>query len=185
LAVEREVKLAFESIEAARRAVIAAGGRLVVSRRLLIDWQFDRPDRHLRDQGCALRLRRDGAQAVLTFKGPVIADGPFKSREEHETTVGSAEVAERIVRALGLLPLFRSEKYREEYDLAGAHLAIDEAPIGVFVEVEGEAEAIDRAAALLGRSPSDYRTESYQRLYYAWCDARGVTPGDMTFDIRN
>ena len=168
--VEREIKLSFESAEAARLAVIAAGGRLVASRRLQVDWQFDRPDRHLRDQGCALRLRRDGTQAILTFKGPV-QDGLFKSREEVETTVGSAEAAERIVRALGFEPLFQSEKYREEYELAGAHVAvaIDEVPIGVFVEIEGEAAGIERAADLLGRTPADYRTESYRQLYVGWC----------------
>jgi hypothetical protein len=33
--VEQEVKLQFEDVEAARSAVTTAGGRLVVSRRLL------------------------------------------------------------------------------------------------------------------------------------------------------
>jgi adenylate cyclase class 2 len=179
--IEREVKLGFESIEAARQAVIAAGGRLVVSRRLLTDRQFDRSDRSLRTQGSALRLRLDAAQAILTFKGPVLKDGPFKSREEVETTIGEIAAAQDILRGLGFAPVFRSEKYREEYELAGAHVAIDEAPIGVFVEIEGDAQGIDRAARLLGRTPADYRTESYQRLYFDWCAARGLTPGDMTF----
>jgi adenylate cyclase class 2 len=185
LPVEREVKLSFESVEAARQAVLTAGGRLVVSRRLLADWQFDTPNRDLRGRGCALRLRRDETEAILTWKGPSEA-GPFKSREEIQTTVGSAEVAEGIVRALGFEPSFYSEKYREEYALAGAHVAIDEAPIGVFIEIEGEAESIERAAQLLGRTPADYRTDSYQGLYWAWCQARGRVPGgEMKFELRN
>ncbi len=117
---------------------------------------------------------------ILTFKGP-IQGGVFKSREEMETSVGSAEIAEQIIRALGFEPSFLAEKYREEYDLAGAHVAIDEAPIGVFVEIEGEAAGIDRAARLLGRTPADYRTESYQQLHVEWCQARGIAPGSMTF----
>jgi adenylate cyclase class 2 len=182
LSVEREIKLSFDRIEAARRAVITAGGRLVVSRRLLADCQFDRLERSLRDQGCALRLRREGTRALLTFKGP-IQDGLFKTREEVETIVGSAEAAEQIVRALGFEPSFYSEKYREEYEMAGARIAIDEVPIGVFVEIEGEVAAIEQAAHLLGRSRADYETASYQWLYGEWCRARGLVPGrKMTFD---
>ena len=180
--VEQEVKLVFESLEAARLAVTTAGGRLVVSRRLLVDTLFDTPDRRFLQEHCALRLRRDGARALLTFKGPP-QPGPVKSREEIETDVGSADVAERLIRALGFERWFRSEKYREEYELGASHVAIDQTPIGVFVEIEASPIEIQRAASQLGRTPADYRVESYFRLYSDWCQARAITVKDMTFDI--
>src|SRR6187200_3554716 len=79
--LEQEIKLAFEHIEAARRAVQTAGGRLDISARLLDDQLFDTPDAQLRRAGTGLRIRRDGARTFLTFKGPV-QPGPVKSREE-------------------------------------------------------------------------------------------------------
>jgi inorganic triphosphatase YgiF len=68
VALEQEIKLAFESLEAARRAVLTAGGRLVVSRRLLDDRLFDTADERLRRSGSAFRIRRDGDRTLLTFK---------------------------------------------------------------------------------------------------------------------
>ena len=178
--LEQEVKLVFESVEAARRAVTTAGGRLVASRRLLRDALFDTPDRQLRQRGCAFRIRRDESSTILTFKGPVIPD-IIKSREEIETKVADADRAEAIVAGLGFRRWFYAEKYREEYELASTCVAIDDTPIGVFVEIEGEPAAIAAVASRLDRTPADYRLESYVQLYAKWCTSRGVEPGDMRF----
>lgn len=158
-----------------------AGGRLVVSRRLLVDVLFDAPDGQLRRARSGLRVRRDGAHGSLTYKGPV-QSGPVKSREEFETSVVDPDMAEQILRGLGYRPWFRGEKYREEYAIGPAHVVIDEAPIGVFIEVEAEPAEIEHAVRQLGRTPADYRLESYPRLYFAWCEAKGVRPGNMTFE---
>jgi adenylate cyclase class 2 len=180
VSVEHEVKLVFETVEAARQAILDAGGRLLISRRLLADTLFDSADGSLRAGGSALRVRRDGETGALTFKGPVIP-GPVKSRAEIETSVGSAETAEALVRALGFVSFFRSEKYREDYLVDRAHVVIDETPIGVYVEIEAESSHIEVIARRLGRAPADYRLESYQRLFTEWCAARGLGPCDMTF----
>lgn len=178
--VEEEVKLAFESVEAARRAVLHAGGRLVVSRRLLDDRLYDTATHELRRSARALRIRRDGDHGFLTFKGPP-TPGPTKAREEIEVRVEGAATTESILLSLGYQRTFRSEKYREEYALGAAHLAIDDAPIGTYVEIEATTAEIARITALLGRTPQDYVLDSYPRLYVAWCEARGVAPTEMTF----
>lgn len=178
--LEQEVKLVFESAEAARRTVVDAGGRLVVSRRLLCDTLYDTPDGRLQGVRSALRVRRDRGRGVLTFKGPV-QPGAVKTREEIETAVDSAESAERLVSSLGFQPWFRAEKYREEYEVGAARVMVDETPIGVFVEVEASPGDIEQAVRRLGRTPADYRLESYPRLYFAWCERQGVTPGEMLF----
>jgi adenylate cyclase class 2 len=178
--LEQEVKLVVESVEAARRAVTTAGGRLVVSRRLLRDALFDTPDHQLRQRGCGFRIRRDAARTIFTFKGPVLRD-VVKSREEIETIVADAERGEAIVAGLGFRRWFSAEKYREEYELAATSVAIDDTPIGVFIEIEGAPDAIAAAARLLGRGPADYRLESYAQLYADWCKSKGLVPGDMRF----
>lgn len=180
--MEQEIKLAFEDIEAARRAVQAAGARLDISARLIDDQLFDTPDAQLRRAGTGLRVRRDGARTFLTYKGPV-QPGPVKSREELETEVADAGIVEGIVRGLGFQPAFRGQKRREEYRLDTTHVMIDETPMGIFIEIEGDPAAIARAAAALGRSERDYRLESYPTLWRDWCARTGQ--GDaraMLFD---
>ena len=154
----------------------ALGAALRAPRRLQSDVLLDTSDGRLASSGCALRVRADGARAVLTFKGPV-HPGTLKVREEIETGADSAAVLLDILAAVAFTPAFRYEKYREEYDLPGAVIAIDETPIGTFVEIEGDEAAIHACAARLGQSPADYVTASYRTLFLA---AGGR--GDMTFD---
>lgn len=180
MALEHEVKLAFISIEAARQAVTAAGGRLVVSPRLIADRLFDTPEGHLRGQGATLRLRRDGGGGFLTWKG-ALHGGPVKTREELETSVGTPDILEGVLVALGFRVCFQSEKRREEYALGAAHVTIDDTPAGVFVEIEAPEDEIPRVAALLGRGPTDYRLESYPVLWRRWCEEHGQAPCDMLF----
>jgi adenylate cyclase class 2 len=180
--LEQEIKLQFQSLEAARAAVAAAGACLVVPRRLIDDQLFDTADGRLGRAGTALRLRRDRDRVVLTVKGPVLP-GPVKSREEFETSIDDARVGEAMLRTLGFQPYFRSQKYREEYTIGGTLVLLDEAPVGVFVEVEGTPDEIRRASALLGRTPADYRLDSYMGLWRRRCRDQGISePADMLFD---
>ncbi len=182
--IEREIKLSFADHEAARHAVLAADGRLVASRRLIEDRLFDTSDGQLRAAGRALRVRRDAGRVLLTSKGPA-SSALVKAREEFETEVGDADTLEAILAALGYRQAFRSEKYREEFTLTGVMVALDETPIGVFVELEGAEAAIVAAAGRLGRAPADFVLQSYPTLYRAWCHARGAVPGDMVFAGRS
>ena len=180
--LEQEIKLQFQNLDTARAAVAAAGGCLVVPRRLIDDQLFDTPDGRLGRAGTALRVRRDHDRAVLTVKGPVLP-GPVKSREELETSIGDARIAEAMLATLGFVPYFRAQKYREEYVIGATHLMVDDAPLGVFVEVEGTPEEIGRVSALLGRTPADYRLESYMGLWRRRCHDKGMSESaDMLFD---
>jgi adenylate cyclase class 2 len=69
---------------------------------------------------------------------------------------------------MGLRPWFRYEKYRTTYRLpgvAGLMVELDETPIGEFLELEGDAQAIDRVAVMLGYGVADYITKSYGQLF--------------------
>ena len=119
MALEQEVKLSYATVEAARQAVHTAGGRLAVSRRLLDDRFFDTADMRLRREAQALRVRQDGGLAILTWKGPPQA-GEVKTREEIETGCTDVHELVALLGALGYVPCFRAQKYREEYpDLRG------------------------------------------------------------------
>ena len=148
-------------------------------RRLQRDVILDTSSRDLFVAGTALRVRSDGELAFLTFKGPVVP-GAVKAREEIETEAASATALLAICAALGFAPAFRYEKYREEFALPGAVIAVDDTPIGVFVEIEGDDAAIHDLAGRLGFAPSDYLTTSYRALFAASAGAR-AGERDMTF----
>ena len=183
--LEREVKLLFRTADEARAAIVAAGASPLRSRRLQDDALFDTPDESLRQRGCTLRVRteRDAVQpdrVILTFKGP-LQPGAMKVREEHETSVGDGSALERLLDALALRVWFRYQKYREEFAAADVTIAVDETPVGTFVEIEGGEEAILATARALGRGPADFILDSYYRLFMNRRDQFGLTGSHMLF----
>src|SRR5262244_3622794 len=163
--LEREVKLRFDTADAARTAVLATGATPTHGRRLQEDCLLDTCDEELHRRRSALRVRIEGGKSLLTFKGPV-QTADIKIREEIETIVGDGTLTLSILEALGYHVWFRYQKYREEF-------AIDETPVGVFVEIEGGECGIANTARALGRGPSDYLLDSYRGLFMRHCQQHG------------
>jgi adenylate cyclase, class 2 len=181
VALEREIKLRFDSAEQAREKILALGATPLLGRRLQEDCLFDTDDERLRLQRSTLRVRSEGGKALLTFKGPVIP-GAVKVREEYETVVADGAALRSILEELGLHVWFRYEKYREEFTAAEVVIAVDETPVGVFVEIEGGEDGIHDTARALGRAPSDYITDSYRFLFLQHRDEHGLAGHDMVFE---
>jgi adenylate cyclase class 2 len=179
--LEREVKLRFDSPEQARAAVLAAGATPMRSRRLQEDCLLDTPDESLRRLQSVLRVRIESGRSLLTFKGPAQPSN-MKLREEVETVVGDGPAVLRILEALGLRVWFRYQKYREEFALDDVIVAVDETPVGTFVEIEGGERGIMEMAAALGRGPADYLLDSYRALFFEHCRRQGQPITDMLFD---
>ncbi len=180
MALEREIKLRFDSAEEARAKILALGATPRHGRRLQEDALLDTEDETLRLQRSTLRVRSEGGQSLLTFKGPVMP-GLIKIREEHETVVADGAALLAILESLGLHIWFRYEKYREEFEADDLVMAVDETPVGVFVELEGGESAIHATAQALGKTPADYITDSYRFLFLQHRDAHGRTGHDMVF----
>ena len=182
--LEREIKLRFESAEDARARILGpgVGATRLRGRRLQEDCLLDSQDDALFHRRCVLRVRSEGGKSLLTFKGPV-QPGPMKVREEHETVVADGDALLAILNELGLRVWFRYEKYREEFAAEDVIIAIDETPVGTFVEIEGGEEHIHRTAAALGKTPADYLTDSYRTLFLEYCRDQGLPGTDMLFDV--
>ncbi len=179
--VEREVKLRFESPDAARAAVLHTGANLLRGRRLQEDSLLDTADDALLGRRCVLRVRTEAGHSLVTYKGPP-QPSAMKLRDELETMAGDGQLLIRIFEELGFHVWFRYEKYREEYALNDVIVAIDETPLGTYVEIEGSEAGIAAVAAALGRGPADYVVESYRGLHTARCQALGRPLTDMLFE---
>lgn len=180
LMIEREVKLRFDSPEQARAAILAAAATPLRCRRLQEDALLDTEDELLRRRRCVLRIRTEAGKSLLTFKGPV-QPGSMKVRDEYETVIGDGEVLQRVLEELGLHVWFRYEKYREEYAAEDVTVALDETPVGTFVEIEGGEQGILAMTEALGRTASDFILDSYRGLFIQHREKFGFSNAHMVF----
>jgi adenylate cyclase class 2 len=207
---EIEIKLRVPDVAALRSRLNHLRAREISPRTHESNTLYDTPQKNLRRRSQLIRIRIENpastpgksrpnknAAAVLTYKGlPPLSRkakksgrdsknrGHFKIKDEAEVLVARADQLARILRALGLRPVFRYEKFRTTYALRGVHglkIELDETPVGIYLELEGPVESIDRGARLLGYRRQDYLKDTYGSLYLADCRRRGRKPGDMLF----
>jgi adenylate cyclase, class 2 len=210
MAKETEIKLKIEDLGAFQSALKRIGAEDIGTGRVFEENViFDKPDRGLAKKGQLLRIRTETQEArregnevhkkfILTFKRPTSGpggwnaeervNGAYKVREEIEVEVTEADILAKIFEGLGMRGWFRYEKYRTTYRFGnskpwaeGLLIEVDETPIGVFAELEGPPEAIDKAAEELGFSKVDYVLRNYLTLYVEECRRKGIEPTDMMF----
>jgi adenylate cyclase, class 2 len=180
---ETEIKIRLTTVEDGLERLRGLGFELLRRREYEDNVVLDTEDAALRRDGKLLRVRRARGKNIITYKGRGAA-GRHKTREEIETEVGDFDALLNIFERLGYTISFRYQKFRSEYWRSGEPgvVTIDETPIGVFLELEGPGEWIDRTAALLGFHESDYITASYGSLFLEFRKLTGDTRRDMVFD---
>jgi adenylate cyclase class 2 len=108
-----------------------------------VDLYFSHPSRDFGVRDEELRLRRENARTVLTYKGPKL-DKDTKLREEMELGVEDIDRMSMMLERLGFLPVIRIAKQRTVYDLQGIHFCLDRLPgLGNFVEMEWQGDDLD------------------------------------------
>ena len=188
MAIETEIKFRVATIAALTERLLAAGFHLQTPRAFESNTLYDTPDRQMRARTEILRIRGyDGRWTVTHKRPPEAATGlnaegdPHKHRIELETEVGDGALLAEIFLSLGLRPSFRYEKWRTEWSDGQGHCVLDETPIGIYAELEGEPEWIDAAAVRLGVDKSAYMTQSYGRLFEQWREEHHSEVEDLTF----
>ena len=184
---EIEVKLRFDSVGPLAQVGIVL--EVEAARHFEDNLLLDTEDNSLGQKAAVLRVRQSGASGELTYKEKAAPDAPatqFKQRIEFETALADPASAILVFERLGYRAWFRYQKYRTVYRATlpggqGLHVMFDETPIGNFIELEGEEEAIARAIELLGVRREDYVLESYLALQAAHCARLGRPLEDMTF----
>src|SRR5258706_13662881 len=114
--------------------------------------------------GCALRLRRVNGRALLTFKQRFPSKAPIKHQREEETEVADADAVAAILRSLEFRPALVYEKRRIRWRIGKAEIALDELPFGLFMEIEGAEQDIERVETLLEAEAVPAVMETYPSL---------------------
>lgn len=178
---ETEIKFRVSDLQSLAAKLGQLGFQKITPRTNEMNILFDLPGQPLRKRGDILRLRKYGDTWVFTHKAKSEQRGPHKVRVETETKIENGEKLEAILRALHFEPVFRYEKFREEWQGGQGHVVIDETPIGNFAEIEGPAGWIDAVAKDLAISPRDYITETYAGLFSQWKRQTRSGAKEMTF----
>lgn len=181
MSIETEIKVKIEDPERFCRDLDSRNADILSPRHFEDNHLLDFPDRRLGSRRCLLRVRFAGKQGFLTYKGPPLPEGIFKTREEFEVKLEDSTTALQILEQIGMHVCFRYQKYRREYLLDGVHVAVDETPIGDFVEFEGSQDSIRSLARKMKIPESQFLRLSYYSLYQEYCDKNGTTSGFMTF----
>jgi adenylate cyclase, class 2 len=184
MSVEIEVKFRVDSPEDLRARLLELGFREDTPRTFESNVLFDTPEHTLRGSRSILRIRQYGSRCMLTHKclpKNFDPDERHKHRLETETEVADGAALATIFENLGYLPTFAYEKWRAEFSEGEGHCVLDETPIGVFAELEGPEDWIDRQSKALGLAPEQLLTLSYGRLFEQWREATGSRAEQLTF----
>jgi adenylate cyclase class 2 len=108
------------------------------------DIYYNSPCRDFAKTDEALRLRNEGGQVFLTYKGKKL-DAMSKTRKEVEVEVADFAKMEDILLSLGYKVTLKVRKTREVYHMGGAVVCLDRVDgLGDFVELE--TLAVDESA---------------------------------------
>jgi len=178
---EIEIKLPCEELDRVRERLAALGAEKLSDLHFESNDLYDDEEKRLSRSGSTLRVRQAGGETILTYKGRARFEDGIKQREERETRVSDAREIDAILKALGLSPRFRYEKRREEWRIDSTVVALDETPIGRFVEVEGDPPEIRRLVVAIGLDFASAIPYSYARLYELKRKEKPELPEDMVF----
>ena len=215
-AIETEIKFRVADPARLESQLAQLGFTLLTPRSFESNTLYDTPDRALRAKRELVRIRQYNGSWLLTHKrvpDSGIGEDRHKHRVETETELSDGPALAEVFASIGLVPVFRYEKYRTEWadaptdsrakDEAGnmtddgkndgkadgkeshGHCVIDETPLGIFAELEGPPNWIDRIATALEVALEDRLTISYGRLFEQWKELTNSPAQDLTFAAVN
>ena len=164
--IEREVKIPVADLGALQPRLESMGAIFAGSEHE-VNHILDTPEGTLQRRHQVLRVRTAGKNTV-TWKGQSGQEDPHghKVREELEIPFDAdgADTMLALFDRLGFVEVLRYEKQRTTWRWQNATIALDHLDFGDYIEIEGEAGAIQHALRLLGLEGEPLETRSYPEL---------------------
>ena len=162
--IEIEVKIPIDEIKKLVKKIENQGAVLIKEKSLEKDIFYDFSSQDLQKKHQANRLRARNGKTFLTFKGAKQKSRKFKIREEFETEVKNRKHTQKILKALGLKPVFNYQKYRTIFRKKKLLICLDETPAGNYLELEGQQSDIVKFAKALDFSKKEFIKADYVQL---------------------
>src|SRR5258707_1973288 len=180
--VETEVKVHVNDLSSIERKLQALHAELSAARVYERDLRYEDAKNTFTSAKRVLRLRQD-TRARLTYKEPLNEDAQDSaSRTELEITVSDFDTTDLLLQKIGFHLSWIYEKYRTTYKLFDCEIVLDEMPFGKFIEVEGEADDIERVLKALNLADAHRITESYSDLFFKVKEMMSLPFRDLTFE---
>lgn len=122
----------------------------------------------LKEKSAVLRVRKIADTTILTYKEKVNEDQDIKQRIEYETKVSDVVATEKIIQSLGFSLNVIYEKRRQTWHFGDVEVVLDELPFGLYMEIEGTAEDIEKAEKKLEARDLEVEPRGYPRLTIAY-----------------
>jgi len=165
--IETEVKIRAADPKGLKARLLGLGAVVTRDRYLETNVLYDDRAGSLTAKREALRLRVIGKRAWLTFKGAPRKSRSFKVRPEFESEVRDPASFRKILKVLGLRPVFRYRKHRTLLRKGRLAICLDETSVGDYLELEGKRSDIVRFARSLGHTRADFITLDYVAMIAA------------------
>ncbi|MCI4444609.1 MAG: class IV adenylate cyclase [Candidatus Aminicenantes bacterium] len=162
--LETEIKLKVNNLKEMREKLLSLGCQ--IERDFYREWNtlYDFADNRLEKSRQALRLRRIDKKAFLTYKGQPQKSRSFKIREEYESEIKNIRHFKKILKKLGLRPVFEYRKKRMLLRKGRVKICLDETPVGNYLELEGRRSDIVKIARLLGYTRKEFIKLDYVQM---------------------
>jgi len=134
--LEVELKVKIPSLDPVRECLLAQKAEFL-GKMHEHDIYYNAPHRDFGKTDEAVRVRYTNDHAVVTYKGPKIKKFGLKAREELNFAVESGDAFETMLVRLGFTETTEVNKWRENYKLGTASIALDSVDeLGTFAEIE-------------------------------------------------
>lgn len=159
--IERKYHLSAKRLENITDRLIELGA---IFQNEVFEMNFQHRGGEMDERGATLRLRKIGDFTVLTYKEKVPNEQGEKHKIEFETSVSDVDAMENIIERLGYRLTAVYEKRRKYWRLNDVEVVLDELPFGLYMEIEGTIEAIEKAEKKLGLKEIEREPRGYPRL---------------------
>lgn len=172
MAIETEKKyhLGAKRLEEITQKLVEIGAKFVKE---VFEVNYQHRGGDMDERGATLRLRKIGDFTTLTYKERIKGDNGAKRKMEYETNVSDVDATENIIERLGYRLTAVYEKRRKYWQMGDVEVVLDELPFGLYMEIEGTEEAIEKAARKLGLKEIEHEPRGYPRLTIKYGEMNG------------